>query len=332
MTIRILTGAPGSGKTFYAVKHIKDNYAFYDRNRRKWKIKSQNTIITNIEELRLEHIDFDDAIQKSKLSLERFFTKEYQEKISQKYPGLIYVIDECQRYFHKRFYNKETFFYFQYHRHLGHDIYLLTQDSSLLPNEIRSLTENEIHAVRRSLSFFGEFKYNILCQKEIVDRKILKRDKSIFNLYKSMEQSETEKVKNPMIKYGIAILIAIIISVWGFKRTFLTHDKKEPEKAYAKTIDKSKPRKPKITPKNNTERIIPKANTKKKPVKLSHAMIGDQKLIIDPINNVLISPSQFKYPISWIIRNGKLQAWADIPQNEIPSNQTEPIKEKKILP
>ena len=198
MAIRIITGAPGGGKTFYAVKHLRDNYLT-----KAGKVKKGHTIISNVEGLKVPHIDLDEAIKASKKDVNGFFTVDYQKKITEKYPGIVYMIDEAQKYFHKRFYDKESFFYFQYHRHIGHDIYLICQSSVSIPTDLRVLAEHEIHAVPRMLSIFGEFKYRVISGNQTVDHKMLRKNKAVFRLYKSMDYNESEKIRNPFIKYGI---------------------------------------------------------------------------------------------------------------------------------
>lgn len=320
MSIRLITGLPGCGKTFLAVKHIRDTYAVYDKKLDEWKVKEGHTIITNIESLKLDHISLIDAIKSSKLPVSKFFTDEYQEKVSAKYDGIVYVIDEAQRYFDKRFYDKDTFFYFEYHRHYGHDVYLLTQNSQLLPNEIRYLAENETRGVRRSLSFLGEFKYNIMCEREIVDRKILKRDKKIFALYKSSSSDESEKPKNPLIKYLVGIVVGLIVAGLVFKATFIHSKpkKKEPEK--------------RAVVNENVNRINEVKKMKKRKVKevpeyqksfMSYATIGKSLMVVDPTTGRLTSIQDFGYPVKIVIRNGQLECYARIPKSLLPKNEVD---------
>ena len=40
MAIRLITGVPGAGKSFYAVKHLRDNCYTYDKNRGFYEYKS----------------------------------------------------------------------------------------------------------------------------------------------------------------------------------------------------------------------------------------------------------------------------------------------------
>ncbi|MBW2635708.1 MAG: DUF2075 domain-containing protein, partial [Deltaproteobacteria bacterium] len=175
MAIRVITGVPGSGKTYLAVHHLLENYFKWSKDRQEY-IKKPNfedlTIITNIDGFMLDHINLNDALKKANVNIETFFTKDYQEKITEKYNKIIYIIDEAQQYFHRRFYNKDVFYYFEYHRHLGHDIYIVTQDRLLIPKDLYLLAELELRAVKRSLSLGGELKYKKLSNNEIMGHKV----------------------------------------------------------------------------------------------------------------------------------------------------------------
>lgn len=217
--IKIVTGVPGSGKTYYAINHLLDKH--YKKIDGEWHKKSDVTILTNIKDFKLEHINLDDAMRKAGVRAEVFFTVPYQEKVIKKYGYCIYVLDEAQRLFHRKFYNKDVFYFFDYHRHLGIDIYLVTQDIKKLPLEIKSVAESEIRAVRKSLSFFGEFKYSARIDDDILERIVLKPDKTIFALYTSFESETKEKQKNRVkwVTMGAFALmpigVVIFLSVFG---------------------------------------------------------------------------------------------------------------------
>lgn len=220
MALYLITGIPGSGKTYYAVNMILTEYFVFSDGTYRMKAEYGDLqIITNIEDLKLPHISLKDAIAKSGLSFQKFFTEAYQEKISQKYPKIIYLIDECQQYFHPKFYDPDTFFYFDRHRHLGHDIFLITLDRARITKQIYLLVESEIRAVKRSLSFMGELKYNIMQGYEVVGRKVLKPTKKIFDLYKSQSNFETKKVKNPLMKWIFLLIIGFPVAVYLFYST-----------------------------------------------------------------------------------------------------------------
>lgn len=233
MAIYIITGAPGSGKTFYMIKHMIANYFYYDKEMSLWRYRKHNenkkefTVISNIDGLVLPHLELDEIIEISKIDKYKFFTVEYQKKIAEKYNNLVYVIDECQRYFdesvNKR---KDVLFFFEYHRHIGMDIFLMAQTYERICRNIRGIEEKHIHAPRRGLSIIGEFSYNIMSSTEIIDKKIIAMDKSIFKLYKSRERKEISKAKNPLLKYVVIAAIMLVFALLGFYKTFLATGKK----------------------------------------------------------------------------------------------------------
>jgi zona occludens toxin len=302
MAIYFITGVPGAGKTFYAVNHLVKNYCYYDRQSRAYRLKDKYTLISNIEELALNHKNLKEILEDNKMSIESFFRKDFQEKISKKYKNIIYFLDEAQQHFHRRFYDKESFFYFQYHRHLGHNIYLITQDRSLLPKEINTLCESEIRAVKRSLSVFGEFKYNVLSNKEIIDRKVLKKNERVFELYKSQQNEESEKIKNPLVKYLVAILIFGIFSLVMFKNYFLkSTDNNMVQEAVA-------------------SQSVPRANSKPKSpgplykyIPVSHAIANKRLYIFNQDTNELVSARAFPYKIKIIPGISSLKVYALMP-------------------
>ena len=146
-----------------------------------------------------------------------------------------------------------------------------------------------------------------------------------------MDQTETEKVKNPFKKYLIIILIAGIIAFFFFKSTFLKSSARETPKKEVKRVQKEEIR-PLIHKPKFKEHKKPIIREEKKLIKLSYATIGKTKLIVDPINNNLIPSHQFKYPIRWVVSNGRLQAWTELPKKLLKTPKKDQETEKKILP
>ena len=296
MAIRIITGKPGSGKTFYAVKHIRDNY-FHPKNE-KWLKNKDVTIISNIHHLKLKHKNLDDILKEENIDFEQFFCNDFQKKYAAG-EKLIYFIDECQQYLHKRFYNKEVFYYFQTHRHLGHDIYLITQNINLIPIQIKELAETEIHALPRNISFFGEFKYTVKSNNENIDKKFLKKDKKIFHLYQSFKNEEIEKIGNPLIKYVLASIIIFLGAGFLFYNTFF--DESEAKESYTynnqyeNSIEKAQirvvePELKIIKPIKKIYELIP--------TRVDYVITKDKIWVIEPITKVIIPIDKLPYKFS----------------------------------
>jgi len=217
MAIKVITGKPGSGKSYFALnKVILEGFSF-DKKSFEWKPKKDNiTIITNIEGLKIPHLELQSLINEySNGDYERFFSCDIQQQITDKYPRIRYIIDECQRYFHNRFYNKDTFFYFQYHRHYGHDIYLVAQVWDSISKHITGLCEYEFRAAPRSLSLLNDFNYGVYSGFDKVGSVRLPSDKKIFALYQSFQNKDFGKEIRPMRKF-VVMALGLLVCAFGF--------------------------------------------------------------------------------------------------------------------
>ena len=217
MAIRLIEGVPGSGKTYYAVAHLVKNY-FEKQADGRYELVKPCTIITNIENFKPNHISLLEVMKEAG-GANIFFTEPYQIVFSKRFEHqIVYIIDEVQQFFRKGDRSKElhdVFYYFEKHRHLGHDIYLITQNVKKLPTDITTLVEYIIIAAPRSRSVIGEFKYKWDSDGIVIKREGLKPDKGIFALYKSMDIGESEKVKSPLMK-TVFISSILCVIVGGF--------------------------------------------------------------------------------------------------------------------
>ena len=227
MAIRIIEGSIGSGKTYYVVWHILTNYFKWDGLTDNYIVKNSDkpvVVYSNIDKFILSE-SLDDRI-KDAGGLDKFFHADYQKEFCRD-RKIIYLIDEAQGpfYFHRKFYNPSVFYFFQYHRHFGCDIYLITQDTDTLSKELRNLAEYHIKALRRTFSFLGEFKYFFSTggyDPEVFKKKTLKPKKEIFSLYSSMSQEEVEQLPSASRRYVIMVVIFFIFAGIIFKYGFLS--------------------------------------------------------------------------------------------------------------
>ena len=243
MAVRIIEGVPGAGKTYFAVHHLLASYFDWNDTTDEFKPKSDFAgllIISNIDGFPYS-VSLTDLIDQHG-GVDAFFTNEKQASLFQD-RKVIYLIDEAQGLFPYKFYGPRVFLFFQKHRHLGMDIYLITQDAEHMAKGLRSLAEYHIKAVRRSLSLMGEFRYHYAdpTTGEVWRRKTLKRDRRVFAFYRSMESQETEKHKSVPLHFiaiaGALFVFAALIFGWrvlgwggsgdAFSRSFLSHNPSE---------------------------------------------------------------------------------------------------------
>lgn len=210
MAIRIIDGKPGSGKSYYTVHHLVKNY--FTEDRELYILKPGFCIITNIDSFKPAHIDLK-TIATEHGGYDSFFTVEVQEKMKEQHGQIIYIIDEAQRIFRKNFKDDNVFFWFEYHRHLGQDIYLITQHYKKLPFDVYSLAEFIIYSAPRTRSVAGEFRYYWMDDGTKIKTEVLRPKQHIFALYKSMDMKEAEKIGNPVIKSALVTIAGVIVLV-----------------------------------------------------------------------------------------------------------------------
>jgi zona occludens toxin (predicted ATPase) len=230
--IVLLTGVPGSGKSYLAVKTISD--LLKDKN---------NVVLSNIEDFRFERFKLYRDYQIKKISdttfvsIETglyvdiskdlvkygasFFEYDNMKKILSLYKDkkVFIFIDECQRYFPKWFKDSDVIYFFDYHRHFGVDIYLISQSSVKICSDIVALSEYELRAVPSSLKFKNMFVYKRIISGDIIGRQILKKDRRIFNLYKSFYvMNDNTKVPSFVFLIPVFFIIAIYFAYSFFAK------------------------------------------------------------------------------------------------------------------
>ena len=317
MALRVISGVPGAGKSYYAVNHIISKYCvpFGD----VYQLKKDYIIVTNIEGLLLPTVDLSAAVKKSG-SIEHFFTQTVQKKVTEKYQSegkkVVYIIDEAQQYFHRRFYNRDVFAFFESHRHYGLDIYLLTQNSNLLPKDLISLVEIEIRAVPRTLSIAG-FNYLRKSNKDIIGREFLRKKRTIFGMYKSMSGEETEKIKTPYLKYIVPVVVLFALGFYLLSGSFFGRAVKErvgidvgPGSVIAATsANVKKGRLSEQSKKVNTDVIDFSTE-------LNFIRFGNDIRVVNPRTNKIVPIALYPYPVKATVSGSKLRIYSSIPPLE----------------
>ncbi len=233
MAIKICTGDPRSGKSYYAVWHLTTKFFEFDKILNEYQPKilkdhsgkrTKFTIITNLENLKLPHIPLEKLLRDYKCIIEnergfrydpgKLFNLPTMQKITAELGVLVFVIDEAHKLFPDKFSDEDCLNYFREHGHLGHEWYLITQYWPALSRFITGLAEYEIKVSGRSLSAMGERRYTFLKGGEKIGGKVLKPDPWIHSLYQSATQREIEKTLTPVRK--IAVLTIVFVGLAGF--------------------------------------------------------------------------------------------------------------------
>lgn len=203
---RVITGVPGSGKTFYAVNYLK-KFVQYDKLYDTMIMNSDVLLVTNIENIKIKHVKFEDYRDAGLMTIEA--TRKYMKENN--YKRLIMIIDEGQRYFSQK-QSDEMYFFFEYHRHLGMDIFIIVQTVQALQRRITELAEYVIDALPKAYTLSG-FRYEVKDSKTGMRfySTSLSVDKEVFRLYQSFEADEMVKAKPVLFyKFGVAILVLLI--------------------------------------------------------------------------------------------------------------------------
>jgi zona occludens toxin (predicted ATPase) len=155
MPLHIIDGLPGSGKTLYAINHLVKHF-FKDLGGILTP-SSPFRLVSNIDELKLDHERLEDEIKACPGGIKEYFTRAYQEALFLVHGPIVYILDEAQFIFDRKFYDNDVFGWFQYHRHFGQTIYLISQNALNLPKEIQYCCEYIIRALPRSKSFVDKY-------------------------------------------------------------------------------------------------------------------------------------------------------------------------------
>jgi len=217
MSLYIVEGKIGGGKTYFCMHHMIKRYFEYDPILDEYIPKRGFCIVSNIDKLRLDHVDLKtDVTEKGLLSV---FHRDYVDDLRVRFraSNVVFIIDEAAHYFNSKFFNEDVFHFFEFHRHLGLDVYLIVQNIHSMPLRLTALAEKIIHSVSRTYNTPGTFRYKEIDQNETLRSFIIRRDKKIFALYQSFEFEESEKIRPIYYRYGLYIGVGILLIVFLFK-------------------------------------------------------------------------------------------------------------------
>lgn len=267
--VTLIVGFPGSGKTYYAIDKI---YNIMSKNHNL--SKEIEVIYTNINGLNYDNFPKSN-IELKKLVIEDLYNylkgcyslyelyknddavDEYLIKFTKEkgFFNALIVFDECHDFLSNQ--DKVKIFWLTYHRHLHHEIDLLTQNKSLINSKYRAIPEIFIEAQPRSKKLFS----NTLTYKHFASFSMRKMDqfnktsiktkKEIFELYQS---GNTSKQKSILVKFLFIAFVGIVLTIIIFSFLFSSLNKKEENKPQETKINQNQAI---VNPKPNLKEIEP---------------------------------------------------------------------------
>lgn len=248
--ITLITGVVGSGKTVYCIEELtklKNGTSTY---------KGHDNIYTNIANFKLSYFD-DTPYKYFDLNFSNIYTIlkelyhiyiEYEDKEEDTDTALIeyakkhnfyncfMVFDECHHFFDNQ--DKVKIWYITYHRHIAHNIFLITQNKMLINTKYRQSPELYVKALPMTKKLGVDFKYNTygeFSMKDKIESITIKNRPELFEMYTSGNFTKQKSyAMKPLIIFfvSIALIIGLVIFLFVFMSSNIpeTEPKKEPEK------------------------------------------------------------------------------------------------------
>ena len=214
--IVLITGTPGAGKTAHMVHMLATDSMFKDADGKPRKI------FTNIKGLNIPDMPTIDvssiASEQAESTDEKLSFHDIYQWIKQpENHGSVVIIDEVQDVWPARSSGSKVppnVAWLNTHRHLGVDIFVLTQNPKNIDVNLRGLVNKHLHVAKNKLGMrtLLEWKYcanNPLTQAKDAFAKVHKLDKKIFGYYKSAEVHTENKTK--VTKWVFVLPVVLLI-------------------------------------------------------------------------------------------------------------------------
>lgn len=220
--IEVITGKPGSGKTYLAVQRMMELPL------------GKYVIWHNIDGLNAEAFPEPSVVRSIPSDLRSWCQKsnqiEWAEACREKYgrPMLV-VIDEAQMTFADK--NDGLKGWLSWHRHLGQDIWLICQHSRMLHQDYFNLAEYEIRAVKSLVLNMLVYQYRMGGETFKTIRR--RRDRKVFAAYRSFDQTEASKPSFKLVYWGVGLIVLCVGGFFLLQKSFADNakvyeDKKPP--------------------------------------------------------------------------------------------------------
>lgn len=214
--IVLITGTPGAGKTAHMVHMLVNDPMFKDADGKLRKI------FTNIKELNIPDmltIDVSSiASEQAESTDEKLSFHDIYKWIKQpENYGSVVIVDEAQDVWPARSNGSQVppnVAWLNTHRHLGVDIFVLTQNPKNIDVNLRGLVNKHLHVAQNKLGIrtLLEWKYcanNPLTQAKDAFAKLHRIDKKVLDYYKSAEVHTENKTK--VTKWVFVLPIVLLI-------------------------------------------------------------------------------------------------------------------------
>lgn len=243
--LSLLVGTPGAGKTLYAIDIIKKI-----ANNEAYEFKNIQYVYTNISGFKF------DLFKDNKVTFDKFIMKNFYEHLEflfsifcdnenndnldnllQDYCkqhnllNAYFIIDEAHNHFDNQ--DKIKNWWFTYHRHLNHEILLITQNKSLINTQYRNIPEVFIKAQPRSKAISKDVMRYFLYTEYRMTQKFsttqITVNQSYFDIYKSGNISNQNRVGVKFIKNFIFSILASLFLFGSLAYNMIYSDTKNEE-------------------------------------------------------------------------------------------------------
>lgn len=203
--LTMITGTPGAGKSLYTVweiaRKVPGSFLEVDGEQRPRRL------LSNIKNLLLDH----EVIGGDQLNTWHTWAR----------PGDVIIFDEVQEVWRPRAMGvrvPDCIAALETHRHLGVDIYLVTQHPLLVDPNIRRLVNQHLHLrrVTRRMAMVYEWDHcsNISAMKSAIQSRLWYHPKAAYGLYKSAQAHTKPTQRLPrVVWFGVAALLAAAVVV-----------------------------------------------------------------------------------------------------------------------
>ena len=240
MALIFITGTPGAGKSYYAVlrivQELKDTSKLIITNidgldKQKVAFYLDKEDLSNLWTLDeflsavygLANLHYDGNYRNAFLTLlnvdfwKRVILPYFYKELG--YKRFVFYLDEFQSIIDEDTdLHQSQKFFFDYHRHLGIDIYLITQSIQRMNKAIRNIAEVELRLVNlRMFGLSSVVLLKTLIGGVVVKKKLLKYDPRIFVLYRSALVEHLKGVRGrPPVMLFVGLFLLLFALFQGF--------------------------------------------------------------------------------------------------------------------